>query len=158
MPAQYWRFNGGLKDAPEPAPPPPCQPIMAGWNCVQNWAQPWIATPVGYRGCRPPPQFVRGPVYFNGIATPPPPYAYVNPLPAYGNLSPPPPPDAEENSTPTPPAEERPKKKKGKKENYYAPPKLPDHCNYMFDREHTILNIFNKTHQVWEDKCKDQPK
>ena len=155
MPAKYWRFEGGYQEASEPTPDPaaPCQQIMAGWNCVPN-NSPWGCAPCGYPGWLPPGPFAPGPVYINGLQTPP---------PAYGVVSPPPP-NADPTLPPAPPedgkkGEEKKKNKcKEKKENPYAPPKMPEGCNYMFDKEHTMLHIFNKTHAVWEEKYKKEPK
>lgn len=152
MPAKYWRFEGGYQDAPEPEPEPPAPyPMMAGWNCVPNYASPWGGGPWGYPGWQPPQAFMPGPVYINGLQTPP---------PVYANLSPPPP-DVDENLPSAPPEDDEEKKKEEKckkKKNYYAPPSMPPHCNYMFDNEHTILHIFNRTSEVWKEKYKNENK
>ena len=90
-----------------------------------------------------------GPIYINGLATPP---------PAYGNVSPPPP-DADGNLPPAPPKEDKKDaKKKERKANPAAPPKMPEGCNYMYDQSHTMLHIFCKTHPVWEAEYKNAPK
>ena len=148
MPAQYWRFDGAYQDAPEP--PAPCQLIMAG--CVQTCPPPWACSPwQGFPGWQFPPAYIQGPIYVDGLATPPPAYGVVRP----------PPPDAGEK-LPPPPTEEA--KKYGKKdvpkrkENPATPPKMPEGANYMFDREHTMLHIFGNTHPVWEPKYKDAPR
>jgi hypothetical protein len=76
----------------------------------------------------------------------------------------PPPPDADGKLPSPPPKDDKKGEKKGeakkkeKKENPCAPPKMPDGCNYMYDKSHTILHIFCKTHPVWEDKYKNAPK
>jgi hypothetical protein len=95
-----------------------------------------------------------GPIYINGLQTPPPQYEAVSPPPpdSDGNLPPPPPKDDKKDE------KKDESKKKETKENPAAPPKMPQGCNYMYDKNHTMLHIFCKTHPVWESKYNDTPK
>jgi hypothetical protein len=99
-----------------------------------------------------------GPIYINGLMSPP---------PEYDKLSPPPP-DVDGRPPPAPPKREKKEekkdnvktdeqKKKEKKQNLNALPKMPPGCNYMVDRDHTMLHIFSKTSPIWEAKYKDSP-
>ena len=112
--------------------------------------QPWGCAPWGYLGCSPQAQFIPGPVYINGLQSPPPAYGVVSPSSPDAAAKPPP--------APAEDGKKEDKKSKGKKENVYAPPKMPGGCNYMFDKEHTMLHIFSKTHAVWEEKYRKEPK
>lgn len=43
-----------------------------------------------------------------------------------------------------------------KKENVVAAPKLPKQANYLFDKEHTMVHIFNKAAPVWTAKYREE--
>ena len=128
-PARYWRADGGYQDAPPPQ-------AMAPYYCMPNFA-PWWCQPWQQQG------YANTPYPVAGLCTPP---------PAYGQQSPPPPP------LPPAPTQEYKKKEeeKEKKGNSYAPPKMPNGANYMFDRHHTMVHVFNKAAAVWEEKYRKE--
>lgn len=147
-PAHTWRANGGYQDVKESATPEQ-KPGMywPPWYCTQWAGQQYVRGPVPVNGVYShpqamPPQWI-GP-YGVGYAgpsggTPPPPY--VAPAPAAEKAK-------DEKAAET--EEEK------KVENPNAPPKLDEGVNYMFDKEHTMLHIFNKAAPIWEEKYQKQ--
>lgn len=172
---RYWRADGGYQDVPPPPPPPQVpQPMRMywiqtpyGWQ-MSPYCQPQCPPgyspyptpqelPPAYQQCAPQ-RFVQGPIPIAGLCTPP---------PDYRKLSPPPP------ALPSPPMHEKKEedgeeddesevveivevKKKKKQHNEAAPPKLVKHGNYMYDKAHTMVHIFNKAAPVWTDKYRKE--
>ena len=100
-----------------------------------------------------------GPVYIKGLRLPPPEYKKLSPPPpgVYGNLLPAPPKLEKKEEKKDDAKAKDEKKEKPKKENRNAPPKMPGGCNYMFDKHHTMVHIFNKASPIWDDKYKGVP-
>ena len=161
--ARYWRADGGYQDVPAaqatPAAPPPgypfyqmatmqpyqCYPGYQQWQCqpqpeadYQRFQYQWQCQPNGY---------IQGPIGVGGLWLPP---------PRYEDVSPPPP--SPWCCPPAPPKEDKKKdeKKDDKKGNPYAPPKLPEGANYLFDKENMMVHIFNKAAPVWSEKYRNR--
>lgn len=112
------------------------------WYCTQWAGQQYVRGPVPVNGVYSCPQAMPpqcwGPYAFGG-GTPPPPYL-------------PPAPAAKEEEK----EQKAEEKKEEKIKNPDAPPKLDEGVNYMFDKGHTMLHIFNKAAPIWEEKYQKQ--
>ena len=146
--AKWWRADGGYQDVPEEPQQALfnmcfCQTYGGGYG-GPGYGQafgPWIL---------PQTRFLQGPIPIAGLSSPPPPYApFGAPTPACVPLAcAPPEPEKKEDK--------KEEKKEDKKENPWAPPKLPDGANYLFDGEHTMINIFRKAAPIWTEKYRTQ--
>ncbi|KAK5168614.1 uncharacterized protein LTR77_005923 [Saxophila tyrrhenica] len=149
----------GYAPYPQHAPPPYHQPCAP----QQYTPQQYVPQYAPRKGA----VYVEGPIPIARLYSPP---------PEYGRVSPPPPPlapaavpEKEKESKEDEEKEEQPAEEGGpeqeievkeKKKQERAPvarlPKLEKHTNYLFDKEHTMVHVFNKAAPVWMEKYRKE--
>ena len=158
--AKWWRADGGYQDVPEERQQPDqanmclCQGFGRGVGPGYEYTHAFNPTFAPWM--MPQTSFIRGPIGIAGLSSPPPPPPYA-PLGGPAPVCAPPiacaPPEPEKKDKNE---EKNEEKKKKKQENLWAPPKLPDGANYMFDGEHTTIHIFRKAAAIWTEKYRGQ--
>lgn len=148
----YWRADRGYQTVPEDLPRPPTHSaltvqVQQQANMSYYPSGPWMYQYQYQYQYQQPTSWLQAPVPLGGLATPPPPYAQAPQ--AYLQPPPPPPPQVKKKDAPK-------KEEKKKPANPDAPPALPQHANYMYEREHTMLHIFKKAAPVWAEKYQGQ--